>query len=153
MTNCSSGNINKKTIKIRYDELLDLTSIDNIEKSIWRHKNKNIRQIPTNLNELRECFQKEEEWQRRLCINDMDTLLVQYITYNNKTEAVIFIDKCLKDIMNATSLSTIFLDGTFATMPKLQEHNLQLWTILIRHKKRVSTTIFLILIVLIFNII
>lgn len=46
----------------------------------------------------------------------------------------------LRDEIDNESLSTIFVDGTFATVPKIN-HNCQLWAILVRHHKRISNTI------------
>jgi len=33
---------------------------------------------------------------------------------------------------------TIFVDGTFATVPQIQNNNCQLWTIIIRYDNKVS---------------
>lgn len=73
-----------------------------------------------------------------LKINETDSLQVEYITSgNNETEAVLFIDVSLRNKIPDVSLSTIFVDGTFATVPQIKTHNCQLWTILIRHSTRV----------------
>lgn len=63
---------------------------------------------------------------------------------SNDTKAVIFVDKILtEELMNKCHDNlTIFVDGTFSTVPQLKNKNCQLWTILIRHNNRVSKTIY-----------
>lgn len=117
---------------------MNVTNITNIEKAMWRHKNKNITKVPKNLNQLRECMQNEEEWKKRLIIDEKDAFFVENIYNNNKTEAIIFIDKCLTNSISDVSKETVFFDGTFKTVQKIEERNTQLWTILIRHNDRVS---------------
>lgn len=126
---------------IRYDKLLDHTSIENIEKAIQRSRTRNLGRSPKNLNDFHNCLEKSE-WKEKLKINDTETLLVEFISNEEKTESILFIDKMLKDNIDDISLSTIFIDGTFATVPQIHEQNCQLWTILIRHRDRVSTKIF-----------
>jgi len=66
--------------------------------------------------------------------------LIDFIIKNNDMKAVLFIDKTLAESIIDTihGKLTIFVDGTF---PQLENDNLQLWTILIRHNDRVSKTI------------
>lgn len=99
---------------------MHLTSVYNIEKSIRRWRRKNIRTIPTNPQELRDCL-KNEEWRKHLKINEMERLYVDFIEIDENTvESIIFVDKCLAEKIDKTSLSTIFIDGTFSLIVNLE---------------------------------
>lgn len=126
----------------RYDELLDFTSVTNIEQSIDRFKKRFISKIPKSLNDLSKCF-KEEMSKNLLKINDREFLMVEsIINATNDTEAVIFINNNLKNQIGEIACETIFINGTFATVPKFLTYNCQLGTILIRYNERVSNRIF-----------
>lgn len=128
----------------RYDDLLNVTSIANVEESIKRHRRKHLARTPKTLTDLGNCL-KEDNWKQLLQIDAENSLIVKGIIKNNDTKALIFIDKTLTEaIMNATNHEklTIFVDGTFATVPQLNNNNCQLWTIIIRHNDRVSEAIY-----------
>lgn len=122
--------------------MLDLTSIGNIEKSIERNKKQKLGQIPKDLNSLHCCLNKEN-WKQLLKIGEADSFVIEFVSKNNDMKAIIFIDKLLADKMKneKTEKFVIFVDGTFATVPQLKNKNCQLWTIVMRHGKRVSKTI------------
>ena len=67
-----------------------------MEKSIERHRKKNIGRIPKNLDELRSCLENEN-WKQFLKMDEADSFLIQFVIKNNATKAVIFIDKTLSD--------------------------------------------------------
>jgi len=123
--------------------LLDLTTIANVEKSIKRHKKQNVGQSPKDLNDLHICL-KKENWKQLLIIDTADSFVVEFVIKNNDTKAVIFIDQTLAEsIANVINGKlTIFVDGTFATVPRLKNNNCQLWTIVIRYNNRVNKTIY-----------
>lgn len=121
----------------RYDHLLHLTTVGNVERSIQRHKKQNLGSIPQNLNNLQLCLLKEN-WKQLLKI-DADAFVIESIIRNNDTKAIIFIDKTLTNkLMETFEEKIIFVDGTFATVPQIKNTNCQLWTIIMRHNNRVS---------------
>jgi hypothetical protein len=123
--------------------LLDLTNIKNIEKSIERMKKKNcFGRIPKNLDELGITL-KNEKWKRLMDINETHSFIMECVYKNNSIKAVVFIDKYTTEVVQASNEDqlTLFVDGTFATVPQLNNNNCQLWTIVIRHNDRVSKTI------------
>lgn len=127
----------------RFEHLLDFTTISNVEKSIERFKKQNLTQIPTTLNELHNCF-KMTSWQHLLKHDDTDSFTIEFVHKDEYVKAVIFIDKILINLIGMENIKTIFVDGTFATVPKIK-NSVQLWTILTRHQKRVSRQLFIIL--------
>lgn len=78
-----------------------------------------------------------------LTIDEDNFFVIDFIIKNNTTKAILFIDKMLSDmIISAINGElTIFIDGTFATVPQITNINCQLWTIVIRHDNRVSKII------------
>ncbi|XP_071578817.1 uncharacterized protein [Temnothorax nylanderi] len=70
-----------------------------------------------------------------------------FVIKSNATKAVIFIDKTLSDsITNVINKKlTVFVDGTFATVPQLKNTNCQLWTIVIRHDNRTFSIVYAIM--------
>ncbi|XP_036138837.1 uncharacterized protein LOC118644410 isoform X2 [Monomorium pharaonis] len=127
----------KKRIISKYDHLLNLTTIGNMEKAIERNRKQNLGCNPKNLNDLCNVL-KTHNWKQLLMIDLADHFLVEFVLKNNCTKAVIFIDKILMDILNneINEERTIYVDGTFATVPQLTNNNCQLWTILMRHNNR-----------------
>lgn len=116
--------------------------MDNIERSIHRSKKRSLGHIPKNFNDLSKCFE-EEKWKDLLKLNIEDSLRLECITKNGQTKAIIFIDEALKtSIAEKENITTIFVDGTFATVPRVENTNCQLWTILIKHDKRVNKITF-----------
>lgn len=124
--------------------MLDLTKIGNVEKSIERHKKKCLGRIPKNLNDLRESF-NDEHWKQLLQIEEGDPFIVDFVVKNNDTRAVIFMDSNLMNKMKRelNEQITLFVDGTFATVPYIKNNNCQLWTIVIRCNNRVSSKQFI----------
>jgi hypothetical protein len=122
--------------------LLDLTNINNIERSIERFKKKNcFGQIPKNLNELGAMF-TNKHWEKLIQIDETHSFIMKNVIKNNDIKAVIFIDKYVADYLYQVNTNmTIFVDGTFATVPQLKNNNCQLWTIVIKYNDRVSKTI------------
>lgn len=121
---------------------MDLTRVSNIEKSIERWRKNNIGNIPKTLNELQDCLQKEN-WKQLLVIDQSKCFTYKFVKNNGNTNAIIFIDEILTNelVKQTEGKLTIFVDGTFATVPQLKNKDSQLWTILIRHNNRVSKTI------------
>lgn len=122
--------------------MLQFTNIENVEKCIERRKKKSLGQIPTNFNELCNCL-KHDNWKQLLLIDTADPFIIDFVIKNNDSKGIIFIDKNLTELLvrKINGNLTIFVDGTFATVPRLQNNNCQLWTIVIRHNNRVSKTI------------
>lgn len=122
-----------------HDNLLHLTTVGNVERSIQRHKKQNLGSIPQNLNNLQLCLLKENR--KQLLKIDADAFVIESIIKNNDTKTIIFIDKTLTNkIMDTNEEKIIFVDGTFATVPQLKNTNCQMWTIIMRHKNRVNKT-------------
>lgn len=122
--------------------MLDFTTVTNIEKSIERYKKKECTgRIPKTLNDL--STNLKESWKQLLQIDAADSFILEFVVKYNETKAIIFIDKILTDILmkKINEKLTIFVDGTFAITPKLQNTNCQLWTIIIKYNNRVSKTI------------
>lgn len=121
--------------------MLHLTTIGNVEKCIERHRKRHLGQIPQDINNLQRCLQ-QEDWKQLLQLDVADAFVVEFIIQNSNTKAIIFIDKTLADkiIRINKEKVTIFVDGTFATVPQLQNTNCQLWTIVMRYNNRVSKT-------------
>lgn len=124
----------------RYDHLLNLTTVSNVEKNIERYKKQNLGQSPKDLNDLQ--ILEKEDWKKLLIIEATDSFDVEFVIKNNNTKAVIFIDKVLAELLvnKINENLTIFVDGTFSTVPQLKNNNCQLWTIVIRHDNRVGKT-------------
>lgn len=118
-----------------------MTNVRAIEKCIERNRKKNIGRIPKNLNELLSCFEKEN-WKRLIMMDAADSFILECVIKNNTTKAIIFIDKRLTELLtkDINEKLTIFIDGTFATVPQLNNNNCQLWTIVISNANRVSKT-------------
>lgn len=96
-----------------------------MEKSIRHKKRKEcIKRIPKTLHEF-STYLYEEEWKQLLLIDTADSFLVEVVVKNSETKAVILIDKMLIDtlIQNIPETLTMFVDGTFAMFPKLQNTN------------------------------
>lgn len=125
-------------LTLRYDNLLDFTNVKNVEKSIERFKKKKcFGQTPKNLNELRISLQ-DKNWSKLIQLDETNSLTTEFVIKNNNVKAVIFIDTKLAETITKLideNLS-IFVDGTFATVPQLNNKNCQLWTIIIRYKKQ-----------------
>jgi hypothetical protein len=122
--------------------VLDLTNIKNVEKSIERYRKKKcFGQTPKNLNQLKTCLENKN-WSQFLQIDKTNSFTIEFVVKNDDVKAVIFIDTNLVEkITKANDNLTIFIDGTFATVPQLNNNNCQLWTIVIRYNDRVSKTI------------
>ncbi|XP_024890669.1 uncharacterized protein LOC112466676 [Temnothorax curvispinosus] len=80
-------------------------------------------------------------------MDEADSFLVQFVIKNNATKAVIFIDKTLSNLITnvINEKLTVFVDGTFATVPQLKNTNCQLWTIVIRHDNRTFPIVYAIM--------
>ncbi|XP_071642158.1 uncharacterized protein [Temnothorax longispinosus] len=88
-----------------------------------------------------------ENWKQLLLIDTANSFNIEFVIKNNDTKAIIFIDKNLTELLikEAKEKLTIFVDGTFATVPSLQNNNCQLWTIVIRHNNRTFPIVYAIM--------
>ncbi|XP_071568719.1 uncharacterized protein [Temnothorax nylanderi] len=95
---------------------------------------------------LQDCL-KTQKWKQLLALDEESSFNVECVIKNNDTKAVIFIDKFLTEsIMNKINEPlTMFVDGTFATVPQLKNKNCQLWTILIRYNNRTFPIVYAIM--------
>ncbi|XP_077270938.1 uncharacterized protein LOC143902104 [Temnothorax americanus] len=87
-------------------------------------------------------------WRQLLKLDAADaSLVVEFVIKNNNTKAIVFIDQVLTEkLMNVNKKKvTIFVDGTFATVPQLKNTNCQLWTIVMRHNDRTFPIVYAIM--------
>ncbi|XP_071653940.1 uncharacterized protein [Temnothorax longispinosus] len=96
--------------------------------------------------DLKEIFENEN-WKQLLLTDTADSFSIKFVIKNNDTKAVIFIDKNLTELLikEVNEKLTIFVDGTFTTVPQLQNNNCQLWTIIIKHNNRTFPIVYTIM--------